>query len=369
MRVGRDESRKWSRPAVWALVGIAAQTAGCGGVESTPPAKPPASAAAPASPAGGPAAGGGAKVAVVRLSDPLSGEEASEKDILEGLIQGGLEAGSVKVTTYDARGDQKAIRGLIDRAAQEGASVVMTLRAETSIVAAESGLKVPLVFALVGNPIGLKFGTGDRDHRPDLTGVYSAMQQSLIVPIARGCLPKAKALAVVFDPDDPNSVASKDALLKTEWHEVKPLTAPIHSDSEAASVVKSLIDQKAEGIILAPGLSLASARALIAEGRKAKLPSFGLLADHARNGALVARVAAPRWSGFEAGRRAARVLRGEPAKQVPFATGDNYKTYVNPTEAKALGVTLLGALMRDPIIVKTGDPAPSPEPAKAETKN
>jgi ABC-type uncharacterized transport system substrate-binding protein len=94
-------------------------------------------------------------------------------------------------------------------------------------------------------------------------------------------------------------------------------------------------------------------KAAIAEARQVKVPVFGFRAEHARAGAIVAREPRLRWGGFEVGRRAGRVLKGEPPSQIPFIQGVDYVTYVNTGAAKDLGVRILGDLMRDARVVSS----------------
>jgi putative ABC transport system substrate-binding protein len=330
---------------------LAMAVLGCG---SAPTGSPPAiGPVKPATFAGTP------KLALIRLNDPATGDEPSEADVKDGLKQSGVEPKSVELVTYDAKGDAAAVPGLLDAAARDGAALVMTFLPETTVPAAEKGLKAPLVFGFLGEPALLGLGKNDRDHKPDLTGVYTPYHNTVIVPIARGCLPRARKIGILFNPGNPYSVAHKDALLRTEWAQVEPVTAEYQADSEIPAAVRSLVaEKKAEGVILVAGIGKGS-KAAIDAAKQAKVPAFGFLGDHARQGAIVARPIRTRWTGFEAGRRAGRVLRGEPAGQLLFTQGDNCATWVNPGSAKEIGVTILGAIMRDPVIVSTDGSAPA----------
>jgi putative ABC transport system substrate-binding protein len=177
--------------------------------------------------------------------------------------------------------------------------------------------------------------------------------QSLIVFIARACLPKARKLGILFNPNDRVSVIHKDELLRINWWAtVEPVTADFHSEAEVPAAVRALIEKKADGIILAAGIG-SSAKAAITEAHRAKVPVFGYCAEHARAGAILAREVTMRWGGFEVGRHAGRVLTGQPAGQVPFSQGVDYVTYVNTGAAKDLGVKILGDLMRNARVVSS----------------
>jgi putative ABC transport system substrate-binding protein len=290
------------------------------------------------------------KLAVIRLGDPTIGHEPPDADIAAGLKYAGLDDASFDLASFDAKGDLAAVPSLLGAAARDRADLLFTLLPETTVAAAGKNLKIPLVFQMTGEPLALGLGKNDADHQQNLTGAYTPFHESLTVPIARGCLPKARKLGILFNPDNRFSVIHKDAILRTNWGGLEPVTAEFHSDREVPAAVKTLIEKKAQAVILVSGIG-AAAKAVIEEAKRAKVPVFGFLAEHAKAGAIVAREPTMRWGGFEAGRRAGRVLRGEPAGQIPFIQGVDYITYVNTDAAKDLGVTILAALLRNARVV------------------
>jgi ABC-type uncharacterized transport system substrate-binding protein len=289
---------------------------------------------------------------LLRLNDPTTPAEPSRKDIERGLVQSGVSPSALKIVELDAKGDRAALPGLIDAAIAEGAELLMPLGAEASLAVAAKAPKIPVVFAMTGEPARLGLARDVKDHDPNMTGVFTASRQSLLVPIARGSLKSAKVFGILFHPDNPLSVAHKEALLIDDWQDVKPVTAEYHADSEIPAAIKALADQKAEVIFLTHGIGK-GARDAVKAAREAKIPVFGFLVDHGKAGAIFCRATIPIWTGFEAGRRAGRVLKGESPKEIPLGPGDNYQTIINPDEAKSLKVTILPAILRDPTVVKS----------------
>jgi putative ABC transport system substrate-binding protein len=290
------------------------------------------------------------KLAVIRLSDPTIGQEPPATDIKDGLKYAGLDESSYTLTEHDAKGDLAAVPGLIDKAVNDGADLIFTLLPETTVAAAEKNLKTTVVFQMTGNPDFLGLQKSDSKEQPNLTGAYTSFHQSLIVLLARSCLPKARKLGILFNPDNRYSVVHKDVLLRTNWDGIEPVLAEFRSQSEVPAAVRSLIERQAAGVILVSGIGKA-ARMAIEEANRGKIPAFGFLAEHARTGAILAREPTTRWGGFEAGRLAGRVLRGQPASQIRFVEGVDYITYANTGAAKKLGVTILAELMRNARVV------------------
>jgi putative tryptophan/tyrosine transport system substrate-binding protein len=293
-----------------------------------------------------------AKIAVIRLNDSTMGREPADAEIKAGLKYAGLDDSSFAIVDHDTHGDLAAVPGLIDAAVGEGTDLIVTLLPETTVMAAEKHLIIPLIFQMTADPVVLGLRGKNTKSDPNLTGAYTLFQQSLIVLIARGCLPKAKKLGILFNPDNRFSTNHKDALIRADWLGMEPVLAEFHEESEVPAAVRSLIEKKVDGVILVSGIGKA-AKAAIDEARQAKVPTFGFLADHAYAGAIVAREPTMRWGGFEAGRLAGRVLKGEPAQQIPFVEGVDYVTYANMGAAKDLHVTILGELMRNAKVVSS----------------
>src|SRR5262249_15119004 len=131
-------------------------------------------------------------------------------------------------------------------------------------------------------------------------------------------------------------------------------TAEARAEPEAAAAARALLDKEVGGIVLVGGLGR-GARDVIAEATRAKVPVFGCSADQVRARAVLARVASVGWGGFEAGRRAARVLKGDPPGSIPFGhQGSGYDTLYNPNVAKQLGIVIPGELLRGASAVSDG---------------
>ena len=288
------------------------------------------------------------KLAVIRLSDPAIAQEPADVDIKAGLKYSGLDESSYTLTDLDAKGDLGAVPGLLDAAVSDGADLVFTLLPETTVLAAEKNVKVPIVFQMTGEPLALGLRKKDSSEQPNLTGAYTPFHTSLIVQIARGCLPDADKLGILFNPDNRFSVIHKDALIRTNWDGMAPVLAEFHSESDVPAAVRSLIEKKAEGIILVSGIGKA-AKAAIEEAHRGKVPAFGFLAEHLLHmpwGWIVAREPTMRWGGFETGRLAGSILRGRVLKRVRFRS--SWAWITSPTRkygmrAKDLHVTILGA--------------------------
>lgn len=286
------------------------------------------------------------KVAIIRLNNPDYGDEALNKDIEDGIKQGKTQYLKHTLIDYDARGNIDNVLPIINKAISEGADIIVTLLDSTTDIAFRRKSIQPIVFAMANQPLAMGFGKSDKDHDPNITGAYLPHHLTLTVEIARGSLPKANNLAILYDPTDPLSSIHKDALLRCNWENVKPLITPYQKGQDWSNLMTELKTKDAAAILLTNGLGPQST-VVISEAEKVKLPVFGTLSRQAVQGAIFTREPSLRWSGFEVGRRVARIINGDHPVNIPFVEGDHYVTVVNTAAAKRIGVTILPAIMRD----------------------
>jgi len=333
-----------------ALVGCLAVVPACSVQSSaTPPAGPPAPPPPPRP----------HKIVVIRLGDTSEIPEPPDADISDGLKHGGLAAGThYTLTSRNAEGDLAKLPLVVDAALQDAPDLIIALHPATAKAAAGKTSKVPIVFEIMDNPFVIGLGENSQKHAPNVTGAYMSLEHSLMPRMVELCIRGSKLFGILFNPDDPESVAHKDALIRISVGNVPVATAEIRSEAQITSAVQNLVDQKVDAIFLTIGIGRA-APAVIEEATRAKTPVFGFTMDQIRAGVVMARLPDTRWGGFEAGRRAARVLNGEPPSAIPFIEGSGYKTVFNAKVSKQFGIKVPAEFQRDAVIYH-----PEEEPAK-----
>lgn len=286
------------------------------------------------------------KIAIIRLSNPDFGSEALDKDIEAGIKQSMTPHLKYVIMNYDAKGELNTISDLVDKSLSDGADVIVTLLDTTTDILVRKKIQKPVVFAMANQPIAMGLGKSDTVHEPNITGAYLSHHLTLTVEIARGSLPKATKMAVLFDPSNSLSVIHKDALLRCNWANVESVVTEYEQNQDWPKLMKALKSKDVSAVLLTNGLGSQS-QVVIAEAEKVKLPVFGTLSKQAEQGAIFTREPGLRWTGFEVGRRLGRIINGEEAGKIPFVDGDHYVTVVNTEAAKRIGVIILPAIMRD----------------------
>lgn len=286
------------------------------------------------------------KVVVIRLGGPAAELEPADSDLKDGFRQGGMVEGfDYTLLSHDALGDPGRVAGLVEEAIKADADLIITLHAKTAPIVADRAGKVPVVFFVLGDPRALGLGKSFTDHRPGLTGVFLPFGRDDLKIGAVTFLPKAKRFGIAFNPDDRASTAHKDALIAASPATIAIETAEFREETAAVGAVKALLSKKVDALILVTGLGDATS-SVIDLARRAKVPCFGFTPEHARKGAVFARTPKLRWGGFEAGRRAARVLAGEDTAMIPLIQGSVFLSFANDKILKELQLTIPGDILR-----------------------
>lgn len=342
--------RELSRRSAWAMSCLAMLFSGCG---APAPSAPPTASASAAAVSAAPAAGPPSKVVVVRLGGGFAVEEPPDKDLIDGLKQGGLQNGKdYELVTLDAGGDLAKVAPLLEQAVADGADLIFALHRETARLAAKHVDQVPVVFGVTAvSPYPLGVGTNASEHKANITGAFISLKTCFFAPLARGCFRDATSVGIVVDPDDPACVGAKELLQTADAEHVRPPLkfeiAEARKPSECAPAVADLAKRGIAVLFLVPGRGL-DTMALLQAANEANVPVFGYTAEHARAGAAVSRVPGLRWIGFEAGRRAARVLQKEGPASLAILEGPDCHTLVNQAALERYKIKLPGYFGQSP---------------------
>jgi putative ABC transport system substrate-binding protein len=205
---------------------------------------------------------------------------------------------------------------------------------------------IPIVFALVADPIGEGFVAGLPRPGGNMTGfipqepALAGKWLELLTEIA----PRVERVAILFNPDSAPYVES-DYLPQFEAaarsFKVAPIAAPVHSDAEIETAVSSLGSVPGGGLIVMPGVYMNVHRATtISLAARNNVPTIYYSSDYVRDGGLISY--GPDLEDMF--RRAApyvdRILRGTKPAELPVQLPVKFIMTLNAKTAKALGLAV-----------------------------
>jgi ABC-type uncharacterized transport system substrate-binding protein len=286
-------------------------------------------------------------VSLIELNQTLDVEE-SEKGVLDGLRDAGLVEGRdfVKIVR-NANGDMATVSALIDAAVSDGSDLIVTFSTPTLQAALQRARRVPVVFAYVADAVAAGAGHSLTDHAPNVTGVFLIAAYSQMMPLLRQVKPAAHQLGTIYVPAEVNMVsqlAVMERAVRDAGMTLKAIAA--NSAAEVQEATLALVASRVDAICQLPGNLTAAAFPSIAQvARRARVPMFVFQSSQARSGAVLAVSRDYYESGRESGKLAARVMRGESPKNIPFVGFSGTKVLVNPAAAREAGLTIPPAVL------------------------
>ena len=229
--------------------------------------------------------------------------------------------------------------------------VLLASSSPTTAVLAGETRTIPIIFALIADPIGSRFVTSLSHPGGNITGfsVLEASVASKSFELLRELATGIKRVAMMFNPNTApivNSMVMPVFETTAKSFNIAPITAPVHSDAEIETLITSLGREPGGALFGGPDTFITNHRAtIISLATRNHLPTVFENPVYARDGALVS-YSADFHDNF---RRSAQyvndILRGAKPSELPVQMPVKYLLTINLKTASALGITVPQALL------------------------
>ena len=205
---------------------------------------------------------------------------------------------------------------------------------------------IPIVFAIVSDPVGAGFVASLPRPGGNITGFISmeAGMASKWLELLTEIAPGLKRAAAMYNPDMATGGGSYylpafEAAARSL--KVAPIAAPVHSDAEIEMVITSLGREPRGGLVLMPdSFNNVHRASIIAQAVRNNVPAVYYNTSFVRDGGLLS-FGADRADLF---RRSAsyvdRILRGEKPPELPVQVPTKFEMTINLKIARALGLSV-----------------------------
>ena len=207
-------------------------------------------------------------------------------------------------------------------------------------------LTIPIVFAVVADPVGSGFVGSLSRPGGNITG-FSSVEASIAskwLDLLTAIAPDVKRAAMIFNPDTAPYTQSyvlpffEDAARSLK---VALVAAPVHNDAEIAAVITALGREPGGGLLGMPDNFVEVHRELIISlAARSNLPAVYQTPVIARDGGLLSYGANFRDIFRRSASYVDRILRGEKPSELPVQLPIKYLMVVNLKTAKALRLTV-----------------------------
>ncbi len=292
------------------------------------------------------------RIGVLRFSEEARYNEA-QKGIMDQLKESGFGGPAVSFIIESAGGSKAKAAELVQKFAARRMDMIITLGTSATIAVAKEFTDVPIVFAMVFNPVEAKIAGDWKSSGNNTTGASPRVPMVKLVQTLKDFAP-IKRLAVLYTPGEKNSEEQLKELQKLQSHFQIRVIPVILTEREEVGRTLSEVARTTDAMYLTgSNIVGAAAREIVAEANKAKVITLSHLDDLVEKGALLGVCASSYRVGRLAGKKAVRILRGAKPSSIPIETLNKFDVIVNMKTAKDGGFQIPPAFMKK--ITKTVD--------------
>jgi putative ABC transport system substrate-binding protein len=289
----------------------------------------------------------------------LMGWEENDPDAkvwLSGFVQGLAELGwtdgrNARIDVRWAADNLDRMRMFAKELVDLKPDVILSSNTPDTAALQRETRTIPIVFVIVGDPVGSGFVSGLSSPGGNITGfsIQEAPMAGKWLELLMEIAPGLKRAAFMFNPDTAPFIGSYylpifEAAARSL--KVAPIAAPVHNDAEIEAVIGSLGREPGGGLVGAPDSFMVVHRAPITSlAARSNVPAVYPYKFFAKDGGLLSFGA----DFFDEFRRSAsyvdRILKGEKPGDLPVQLPTKFELVINLKTAKALGLTISEAFL------------------------
>jgi putative ABC transport system substrate-binding protein len=285
----------------------------------------------------------------------FASSQASDRD-QKGFEKALAEAGfkekvEVIYDRQNAQGDLANAQAIAQKFLNEKLDLIHTIASPTSQAVVKIIKDIPVVFSSVTNPVdaglvpktsvpGTKSGT-------NVTGISHRWPVQLQVELYTQFVPKAKKWGTIYNARDANSlVLIKEMREAAKKLNIELIEAVISNSAETMEAAQFIAGKVQAIHITYDTTAVPAIDAIVKVCNEKKIPLFASDEESVSRGAIAAYGVNFFLIGYSAGKRAARILKGEKPGNIPWGRVEKFHLVVSEKAARAQGVIISPDLLK-----------------------
>ena len=256
---------------------------------------------------------------------------------------GWVDGGNIHIDVRWATVDVQAVERYAKELAALQPDFILTCSTPATAAMAQQTRTIPIIFVMVGDPVGSGFVESLSRPGRNLTG-FTNNQSPLIgkwMELLKEIAPTVTRAAMLFNPTTASFLAYYLNPFKAaaESFGMEAIVAPVKNESELDSVVATQARQSNSGLIVIPDAFMVAHRAGLAMlAARYRIPAIYSFTFFAEAGGLMSYGVYPLGEFQRAASYGDRVLKGAKPSELPVQSPDKLKLVINLKTAKALGL-------------------------------
>jgi len=282
-------------------------------------------------------------IGIVQVVDNVVLNDARNA-VMESLKEAGFEEGkNIDVIYKNAQGEISNISLILQSFITENVDMVITLGTPCMAGAAQLIKNKPVVFTVAFSPEQL----GIINAPKTLTGVYDPLNVNELIEVIRTINPSIKKIGIVYNTSEANARYGADNMKKAcNQQNLELVEATINTSSEVLQAATTLAQKQVEAFtVVADNIAYVGLESIIKISLQNKIPLYVSDPSHTVRGALAGKGGDYNEWGRESGKIAARIIKGEDARNIPIRILGKQNLYLNKKIASQLGITFPNELL------------------------
>jgi putative ABC transport system substrate-binding protein len=278
------------------------------------------------------------------LSSRLTFSPALE-GLREGLGQLGYHEGeNLTFMIEDGQGEVDSLPKRAARLVKAKPDIMFTITTAPTIAAKQATDTIPIVFAVVADPLGSGLVASYASSQNNLTGITNsaALLSGKRLEILQEIAPGIQRVLVLVAPQESVALVSFQFLAEAAPKlGIELVRHDVSSKEEIEQILDAVPKGAVDAIFFVPSTLVGTHIALLIHKAKAdKVPLAVTEQPMVEQGALVSYGADLRLLGMQAAKLMAKVMKGAKPSELPIQTPEQLPLAINLTTAKAIGLDI-----------------------------
>ena len=241
------------------------------------------------------------------------------------------------------QGDLTALPAAARELVQYGVDIIIASEESPAKAAQMATTRIPIVFSVVGDPVGL--GLIQSFARPggNITGVTDLRFElsPKRLEVFREIVPGLKQVLFLYDAADADAVA-RAKVYREAAHRlgIELIEKPVRTEKEAQATLAQISKGEVDGIVEPPQASLNIPGFILEAASQRALPTMFDAAFWVERGGLASYGPDFYASGRQAARLVDKIIKGADPAEIPVEVNPKIEFAINLKVAKALGLTI-----------------------------
>lgn len=261
--------------------------------------------------------------------------------------EGFVEGKNIVIERQNAQGEQPNCAIIAQKYEEEKVDLIHAISTPNAQASVKVSKKIPIVFSSVTDPVKTGIVPKMGQTGTHVTGVSDRWPITLQCQMYQDLVPQAKRWGTIYNPGDVNvTFHIKEMKEAVEAMGGKLIEAHVSTTSEVMQAAQSLVGRVDAIHITSDNTCVSAFESIVKVCNANDIALFAGDRDSTPRGAVAAYGPDYFLIGYTAGKKAARILKGEDPGKIPAGLASEYSLWVSLQNAKAQGVKLPETLVK-----------------------